>query len=59
MPKRALSEQRQGGLFDISRSYGVGRFDPSMITNSLTGSIKTTPNRGVFSLSSKYFSIGV
>lgn len=43
MPKRALSEQREGGLFDISRSYGVGIFDPSIITNSLTGSKKTTP----------------
>jgi hypothetical protein len=36
--KRALSEQREGGLFDISRAYGIGRFDPNMLTIALSGS---------------------
>lgn len=44
IPKRALSEQRQDSIFDISRSYGIGRFDASTMTAVLTGSGNTTPS---------------
>lgn len=44
MPKRALAEGRDDGLCDISRYFSVGRVDPSMLQNSLSGSTKTAPS---------------
>lgn len=44
MPKRALAEGRNDGLCDFSRYFSVGRVDPSMLQNSLSGTTQTVPS---------------
>jgi hypothetical protein len=36
MPKRALSETKDGGLCDVEQYFSVGRFDRQMITNCIS-----------------------
>jgi len=43
MPKRALAEGRNDGMCDVKRYYSVGRFDASMLQQSLTGSQDSIP----------------
>lgn len=44
MPKRALSEGRNDGLCDVTRISSIGRFDASMMQNSLGGATATVPS---------------
>ena len=44
MPKRALADGRNDGLCDVKRYYSVGRFDASMLQQSLTGSHASIPS---------------
>jgi hypothetical protein len=44
MPKRALAEGRNEGLCDVTRYYAVGRFDASMMQQSLSSAHNTMPS---------------
>lgn len=44
MPKRALAEGRNDGLCDVTRTFSVGRFDASMMQQSLGGIHVSVPS---------------
>jgi hypothetical protein len=44
MPKRALAEGRNAGLCDVTRTFSIGRFDATMMQQSLGGEHGSIPS---------------